>query len=169
MKVNKEIDMQTLTWQQFVENVQQWAQERGIYEYSTPNAQLLKALSEVGELADAVIKNDREGLIDALGDVAVCYVNFSYLDGGMAVEYDKFAKSGFDTNKDNIGLLAIEIGDLLTGIYCDHEPENILNALNALAIRNNLDFLECCTSAWEAIKTRKGKMVAGGAFVKDED
>lgn len=160
--------MQTLTWQQFVENVQQWATDRGIYEHSTPNAQLLKALSEVGELADAVIKNDRDGLIDAIGDVAVCYVNFSYLDGGMTVEYDKFAKSGFDTNKDNIGLLAIEIGDLLTGIYCDHEPENILNGLNALAIKNNLDFLECCTKAWLEIKDRKGFLSKSGAFIKEE-
>src|SRR5699024_9890193 len=58
-----------------------WAEERGIYEHSTPEAQLLKALSELGELADAVIKNDREALIDAIGDVAVCMVNYAKMAG----------------------------------------------------------------------------------------
>lgn len=45
-----------MNWNEFVANVQRWAGERGIYEHSTPDAQLLKALSEIGELADAYIK-----------------------------------------------------------------------------------------------------------------
>ncbi|WP_278976716.1 hypothetical protein [Oligella urethralis] len=42
--------MNKLTWQQFVKNVQNWAKERGIYDHSTPTAQLLKALPELDEL-----------------------------------------------------------------------------------------------------------------------
>ena len=37
---------------------------------------MLKAVSEMGELADATIKNDRDEIIDAVGDVMVCLVNY---------------------------------------------------------------------------------------------
>ena len=159
--------MKTLTWNGFVENVQAWAKERGIYEHSTPEAQLLKMLSELGELADAVIKNDSESIKDAVGDVAVCWVNHTTMSGGDPTHIH-IGKSGFSSDKDDIGLIAIEIGDLLTGIYCDYEPENIPSALKGIATRNEFDFLVCCTQAWNEIKDRKGKMVEGGAFVKDE-
>jgi len=43
-----------------VELISQWAEDRGIYDHSTSNAQLLKAMSEMGELADAEIKNNHE-------------------------------------------------------------------------------------------------------------
>jgi hypothetical protein len=32
---------------------------------------------------------------------------------------------------------------------------------------SGLDINECCESAWIEIKDRKGRMVAGGAFVKE--
>src|SRR5690625_5506282 len=70
-----------MTFDEFKQNVETWAAERGIYEHSTPEAQLLKALSELGELADAVIKNDIEGIKDGVGDVAVCMVNYARLAG----------------------------------------------------------------------------------------
>ena len=66
-----------MNWIDFVNNVQGWAEDRGIYEHSTPEAQLLKALSELGELADAEIKGDKEAMIDAIGDVAVCIINYA--------------------------------------------------------------------------------------------
>ena len=54
----------------------QWAEARRIIQNSTAEAQLLKAVSEMGELADATIKNDEEGIVDAVGDVMVCLVNY---------------------------------------------------------------------------------------------
>ena len=49
-----------LTFEQLTRNVQEWSAARGIYEHSSARAQLLKAFSEMGELADAEIK-DRKG------------------------------------------------------------------------------------------------------------
>jgi hypothetical protein len=43
----------------------------------------------------------------------------------------------------------------------------IIGCLDLLARINDLDFLQCCESAWLEIKDRKGRMVAGGAFVKE--
>ena len=54
----------------------QWSEARKIIQHSTAEAQLLKAVSEMGELADATIKHDEDGVIDAVGDVMVCLVNY---------------------------------------------------------------------------------------------
>lgn len=63
------------------QNVIEWARDRGIYEHSTMQAQVLKAASEMGELADAAIKGDRDALIDAVGDVIVCLTNVAFMSG----------------------------------------------------------------------------------------
>ena len=52
----------------FITNVQNWASERGIYDYSTGTAQLLKAMSEMGELADAHAKMNIPEMKDAVGE-----------------------------------------------------------------------------------------------------
>lgn len=90
-----------------------WARERGILQHSTPQAQLLKAVSELGELCDAEIKDNQLDRADAIGDVLVCLIN-----------------------------------------YC--------------AMRN-LDLTTCLADAYAVIKDRKGRMVPGGAFVKEAD
>ena len=54
----------------------QWAEARKIIPNSNPESQLLKAVSEIGELADATIKKDKEGIVDSVGDVMVCLINY---------------------------------------------------------------------------------------------
>ena len=56
-----------------------WAEARKIIPNSTPAAQLLKAFSEMGELADATTKGNREDAMDAVGDVLVCLINYCAL------------------------------------------------------------------------------------------
>lgn len=63
-----------------------WAEARGIIPNSTPATQLLKAVSELGELADATIKHDMEDIKDAIGDVMVCLVNYCALQDIRLVE-----------------------------------------------------------------------------------
>ena len=101
-----------LTFEQLTRNVQEWAAARGIYEPSNARAQLLKAFSEMGELADAELKWDAPAARDAVGDVLVCLINFCAMSG--------------------------------------------------------LDITDCLAGAWGQIKHRKGRMIPGGAFVKDE-
>jgi len=52
-----------------------WSMDRQIIQNSTVSAQTLKAVSEMGELADAVAKDDTAGMVDAIGDVLVCLIN----------------------------------------------------------------------------------------------
>ena len=157
-------------FEQFQQNVQRWATERGIYEHSTALAQALKAVSEVGELCDAVIKNDRDALVDAIGDTAVCLVNLGAMLQAPVVLNDKqYAYTLHEHAAD----VAQTVGDIAGCFYAQcHEfvSAHITEALAALRMTARvaeLDFDDCCESAWQTIKDRKGRMVAGGAFVKE--
>ena len=57
----------------------QWAEARKIIPNSTPQAQLLKAVEEMGELAAATIRNNQSSIEDSIGDVMVCLVNYCAL------------------------------------------------------------------------------------------
>jgi NTP pyrophosphatase (non-canonical NTP hydrolase) len=72
----------------------QWSEARKIIPNSTPDVQLLKAMSEMGELADATIKNDKEAIVDSVGDVMVCLINYCalqdiHLVDCMEIAYDQ--------------------------------------------------------------------------------
>jgi NTP pyrophosphatase (non-canonical NTP hydrolase) len=56
-----------------------WAEARKIIPNSTPEAQFMKAVSEIGELADALNKHDLSGIKDGVGDVLVCLINMCAL------------------------------------------------------------------------------------------
>lgn len=160
-------------FEQFQQNVQQWATERGIYEHSTPLAQALKAVSEVGELCDAVIKNDRDALIDAIGDVAVCLVNWARMRKVAIDPADYSHGPTFGANQGAQQLaadIAYAVGKIAS--YDRIKPAQgslavAISGLFLLARNSGLDFDDCCGAAWNEIKDRKGRMVAGGAFVKE--
>lgn len=164
-----------MTFEQFKTNVEQWAADRGIYEHSTITAQLLKALSELGELADAIIKGDRGGLKDAIGDVAVCMVNANHLDGGndLAQQPDsRFLSRQYSHSYKVVADLCRNIAGLMDDQSAGYGSSwggygHACRLLKEVASMHGLKFDECCESAWHEIKDRKGKMVAGGAFVKD--
>lgn len=75
-----------LTFDELHALVIQWSKDRWIIPNATPTSQLLKAVSEMGELADAVNKSDRTGIRDAVGDVLVCIINFCALQGMTPTE-----------------------------------------------------------------------------------
>ena len=63
-----------MTWNITELDIIRWAEARGIIANSDSKTQLLKAVSEMGELADAIIKRDRPAIIDGIGDVLVCLI-----------------------------------------------------------------------------------------------
>jgi NTP pyrophosphatase (non-canonical NTP hydrolase) len=56
-----------------------WLENRKIIPNSSPEVQLLKAVSELGELADATIKKDHDEIVDSVGDVMVCLISYCAL------------------------------------------------------------------------------------------
>lgn len=65
-----------MTFEYLQHLILKWSHDRRIIEHSTSTAQLLKAVAEMGELADAQAKNDQAGIVDGVGDVLVCLINF---------------------------------------------------------------------------------------------
>ena len=53
----------------------QWSEARRIIPKSTVVHQFMKGTSEWGELADAILKNDKDKIEDSVGDVMVCLIN----------------------------------------------------------------------------------------------
>jgi len=80
----------------------QWSEARKIIPNSTPDTQLLKAMSELGELADATIKKDRAGIVDGVGDVMVCLVNYCALQD---IDLVTCMKEAYEEIKDRKGTL----------------------------------------------------------------
>lgn len=63
-----------MTYQSLEMLVLRWAEQKQILGKASPSTQMLKTTSEVGELADAIIKGDQRAQIDAIGDVMVCLI-----------------------------------------------------------------------------------------------
>ena len=65
--------------------IRDWAGERGLYTKGDKKTQYAKLMEESGELARAILKNDQEEFVDAIGDMVVVLTNLAHL-GGTTIE-----------------------------------------------------------------------------------
>jgi NTP pyrophosphatase (non-canonical NTP hydrolase) len=63
------------------ELIRQWAKQKGILEKGDARTQYVKLQEESGELAKALLDNDKEEIIDAIGDIVVVLTNLAELEG----------------------------------------------------------------------------------------
>ena len=61
--------------------IRDWAAVRGIYNNGDGKTQYVKLLEEAGELAKALLKNDKPEIKDAIGDMIVVLTNLAHLEG----------------------------------------------------------------------------------------
>lgn len=179
-----------LTIQQLITNVQDWARTRGIYEHSTFNAQMLKALSEAGELCDAVVKKDGPSIKDAVGDVMVCVINAAEMSSPAVAMDFRECVTDVDTSPEKpdtykgleaeAAYVCHSLGALFrlntlqgTVPTASSGPSlalpHVAYTLMLIARHQGYTLRDALESAWKEIKNRKGRMVPGGAFVKDEE
>lgn len=83
-------------------DVLRWADQRKITTNSTSQAQLLKTMSELGELADAVLKRKHEGIKDGIGDVLVTLIIVADREG---LSLRQCLAHAYDQIKDRKGTL----------------------------------------------------------------
>lgn len=115
-KAADEIDRlneRSIVMDELIAKVEQWARDRQIIPNSNPQSQLMKTVSELGELADATIKNDRPGVVDGVGDVIVTLIIYAALQG---VKLEDCLASAYGEIKDRKGTLTPE------GVFCK-EPQ----------------------------------------------
>ena len=61
--------------------IRAWADERGLYENGDTKTQALKLVEEVGETCRAILKEERNEVIDGIGDCVVVLTNLAELCG----------------------------------------------------------------------------------------
>ena len=61
--------------------IRTWAAERGIYDKGNSHTQYVKLIEEAGELAQALLKDDKPEIQDAIGDMVVVLTNLAWQRG----------------------------------------------------------------------------------------
>ena len=65
--------------------IRAWADERGLYDKGDTKTQYLKLMEEAGELGRAILKDDEDEFVDAIGDMVVVLTNLAHL-GNVSIE-----------------------------------------------------------------------------------
>ena len=68
-----------LSFDAIASNVMKWAFEHGIFAKSTQKDQFTKTVEEVGEIAAAIARGDKDALKDAIGDTAITLIILAQL------------------------------------------------------------------------------------------
>lgn len=154
---------------ELIEKVEQWSKDRNLHT-TDPNKQRLKLWEEFGELNASIARDDREGAIDAIGDMLVVMIIYKQ-QLGYGSNYV------FEPKQDNLDFIGrLEDIDLIDcighGIYDSGSYIEglgmVVENLTVLAYRLNTNLKECLAAAYDEIKDRRGKMV-NGVFVKESD
>lgn len=166
--------------------VSQWAHDRGLTDQTNDalRSQFIKGVEEGGEIFEAILKRDKDLLVDAIGDELVV-LTIMCINAGLEpekyikrVRYDGLDK--FDSFHDAVKsseslVLACGYGcvqGFLARAIAKQQPieshiVNIVESLNNLATLLCIDIGECYRTAYNEIKNRTGRKV-DGVFVKDE-
>ena len=85
------------------DKIRDWANERGLYDKGDSKTQTLKLMEEAGEICRAVLKDDREQLIDGIGDCVVVLTNLAELVG---YPIEKCIDAAYDEIKGRTGKMS---------------------------------------------------------------
>jgi len=83
------------------EQVLQWANDKGILKPENALKQFAKFISEAGELGDAIIKDEQDNIIDALGDVQVTII---ILAKQLGLDYNHCLETAYNVIKNRTGV-----------------------------------------------------------------
>lgn len=155
--------------EELIKKVERWAIERGL-NTADPDKQRLKLWEEFGELNASIARDDREGAIDAIGDMLVVMIIYKQQlgYGSNVLFYPRQDNVDFLGRLEDVGLIDF-IG---CGIYDSSNYIEglgmVVENLTVLAYRLGTNLEECLAAAYDVIKDRKGKMI-NGVFVKESD
>ena len=63
------------------ELIRNWAENKGIFDNSTPKNQVMKLVEEMGELSKAIQEQDKAEIEDAIGDCMVVLIILASMNG----------------------------------------------------------------------------------------
>ncbi len=158
--------------------IREWAIDRQIIPNSNLEAQYIKLCEEFGELVDSIRKNNKAVLIDSIGDMYVVTTIIGGLLNTKIEELDLFQNEFYNEPKNvekSFLWLANSLGDI--GKYIAREKysnltnkiADLINDLEAVAIKYNTDLERCVLESYNEIKDRKGYLRSDGIFIKESD
>lgn len=106
-----------------VDKVLEWSYSRNIINGSDFYRQYMKGQEEMGELSKALLKGDKEGVKDGIGDVLVCLIN---LTEQCNLTLDECLESAYNEIKDRKGVL-------WQGVFIKESDENYERIIQHLA------------------------------------
>lgn len=163
-----------MTNKELVNKVKDWAMVRGL-DKSDPRAQYMKIVEELKELIENVLREDKDEVIDAIGDMQVALIVYCLI---RDIEYPETRYQYSDLNFfDLTGALLDSTVDLgwiaesynkqsrFTEKAAMHSTLDRLDAISeAFGVRKEY----CLEEAYKVIANRRGKMI-NDIFVKEED
>lgn len=63
------------------DHIREWARQKGILEHGDPKTQTVKLFEEAGEIAAAVLRNNKANTMDGIGDCVVVLTSLAHLAG----------------------------------------------------------------------------------------
>lgn len=165
------------SFQEINNNLAQWAVDRNL---TNVDAQVLKLLDELGELAEAVLKGNRAAQMDELGDVmVVCFLIDQMKNQRQSIDeaerlphhiaivtQERTIARGEDEHiGHNIALCARRLLHAAEDNF--HVSLRYAIWLTRLASHLKIDPLEALNGAWVKIEKRTGHTNEMGVFVKD--
>lgn len=79
--------------------VANWHRQRNLIDGSTDQAQFVKLIEEVGELANSINKGNRKGMMDDIGDILVVLINIAERNHMSLYECLEFAYADIKDRK----------------------------------------------------------------------
>lgn len=160
------------------EKIISWARWRGLHKKGTVDGQVIKTAEEVAELIIGLSKDDKDKIIDSIGDVYVTLVVGNLIQG--KADFEKAFKRAEVDSKNTVGhigspdkakqiinLMAATKEVLILG-YTAHTIGLMMMNIMIAAGKKQLSFKNCVESAYQEIKGRKGRII-DGTFVKESD
>lgn len=103
-----------------IENeIEMWGLARGIIQNGKPIGQARKTLEECGELIEAIASNDRQAIIDAIGDIGVTLLMQCAI---QQITFTECLEAAYEQIKDRKGFLRPD------GVFVKEGPLQIVGA-----------------------------------------
>jgi len=94
------METSNMDFEELISRVSGWADAKGILVKDNARNQMLKVLEEVGETAGALLKDDKAGVIDGIGDA---FVTLIILSKQLGLHPTECLQAAWDEIKDRTG------------------------------------------------------------------
>lgn len=135
------------TLEEVKQAIEQWFITLGFDNKERAEKQYLKILSEIGETADSICKENRSNTLSEIGDIFVTIIGYN-LQKNEFLDLDYY-----DYDGESLFEPVDYLDDILLSILERDFNESILD-LNWLAFTQDSNLLECATIAYNKIQAR---------------